>query len=36
VRPFAIAMAIGIVVGTFSSIYVAAPILLYLERRTAT
>jgi preprotein translocase subunit SecD len=33
VRPFAIAMAIGIVVGTFSSIYVAAPILLYLERR---
>ncbi len=36
VRPFAIAMAIGIVVGTFSSIYVAAPILLYLERRTGT
>ena len=36
VRPFAIAMAIGIVVGTFSSIYVAAPILLYLERRTRT
>lgn len=35
VRPFAIAMAIGIVVGTFSSIYVAAPILLYLERRVA-
>ena len=34
VRPFAIAMSIGIVVGTFSSIYVAAPILLYLERRT--
>jgi preprotein translocase SecF subunit len=33
VRPFAIAMAIGIVVGTFSSIYVAAPILLYLEGR---
>ncbi len=36
VRPFAIAMAIGIVVGTFSSIYVAAPILLYLERRAPT
>lgn len=33
VRPFAIAMAIGIVIGTFSSIYVAAPILLYLEGR---
>jgi preprotein translocase subunit SecF len=33
VRPFAIAMAIGIVVGTFSSIYVAAPMLLFLERR---
>jgi preprotein translocase SecF subunit len=30
VRPFAIAMTIGIVVGTFSSIYVAAPLLLYL------
>ncbi|HEY8154536.1 MAG TPA: protein translocase subunit SecF [Myxococcota bacterium] len=36
VRPFAYAMAIGIVVGTFSSIYVAAPILLYLERRQGT
>jgi preprotein translocase SecF subunit len=36
VRPFAIAMAIGIVIGTFSSIYVAAPILLYLEQRTQT
>jgi preprotein translocase subunit SecF len=35
VRPFAIAMAIGIVIGTFSTIYVAAPILLYLERRVA-
>jgi preprotein translocase subunit SecF len=33
VRPFAIAMAIGIVVGTYSSIYVASPILLWLERR---
>ena len=36
VRPFALAMAIGIVVGTFSSIYVASPILLYLERRTGS
>jgi preprotein translocase subunit SecF len=33
VRPFALAMAIGIVVGTYSSIYVAAPTLLWLERR---
>ncbi len=33
VRPFALAMAIGIVVGTYSSIYVAAPTLLYLEGR---
>jgi len=33
VRPFAIAMAIGIVVGTYSSIYIAAPTLLWLERR---
>jgi preprotein translocase SecF subunit len=36
VRPFAIAMTIGIVVGTFSSIYVAAPMLLYLERSRHT
>jgi preprotein translocase subunit SecF len=32
VRPFALAMVIGIVVGTYSSIYVAAPMLLGLER----
>jgi preprotein translocase SecF subunit len=30
---FALAMVIGIVVGTYSSIFVAAPILLYLEQR---
>jgi preprotein translocase SecF subunit len=30
---FALAMAIGIVVGTYSSIFVAAPILLFLEER---
>ena len=33
IRPFALAMAIGIVVGTYSSIYVAAPTLLWLEQR---
>ncbi|CAG0988221.1 Protein translocase subunit SecF [Myxococcaceae bacterium] len=33
IRPFALAMVIGIVVGTYSSIYVAAPMLLVLERR---
>ena len=32
-RPFAIAMAIGILVGTYSSIYIAAPTLLWLERQ---
>ena len=33
VRPFALAMAIGIVVGTYSSIYIASPTLLWLETR---
>jgi len=33
IRPFAIAMTIGIVVGTYSSVYIAAPILLLLESR---
>ena len=33
IRPFALIMTFGIIVGTFSSIYVAAPILLYIERR---
>ncbi|NNL65624.1 MAG: protein translocase subunit SecF [Myxococcales bacterium] len=32
IRPFAIAMTIGIVVGTYSSIYIAAPMLLVLDR----
>ena len=32
IRPFALAMTIGIVVGTYSSAFVAAPTLLYLER----
>jgi preprotein translocase subunit SecF len=33
IRPFASAMAIGIVIGTYSSVFVAAPVLLWLERR---
>ena len=33
VRPFALAMAIGIVVGTYSSVFIAAPTLLFLEQR---
>ncbi|MBW2543823.1 MAG: protein translocase subunit SecF [Deltaproteobacteria bacterium] len=33
IRPFAIAMAIGIVVGTYSSIFIASPALLFLEQR---
>jgi len=32
IRPFAIAMAIGIVVGTYSSVFIASPTLLLLER----
>jgi preprotein translocase subunit SecF len=35
VRPFALAMLIGILVGTYSSIYIASPTLLWLERRRA-
>lgn len=33
IRPFALAMVIGIVVGTYSSIFIASPVLLFLERR---
>ena len=33
IRPFTLTMMIGIVVGSYSSIFIAAPILLYLERR---
>jgi len=33
IRPFAIAMAIGIVIGTYSSVFIAAPTLLLLEQR---
>lgn len=36
IRPFAIAMAIGIVVGTYSSIFIASPTLLLLETRFGT
>lgn len=33
IRPFATAMLIGIVVGTYSSIFIASPLLLFLEKR---
>jgi preprotein translocase subunit SecF len=33
IRPFAEAMLIGVVVGTYSSIFIASPILLFLENR---
>jgi len=33
IRAFALVMAFGILVGTFSSIYVASPVLLWIERR---
>jgi preprotein translocase subunit SecF len=33
VRPFALAMFFGIMVGTYSSVFVASPTLLWLERR---
>jgi preprotein translocase subunit SecF len=33
IRPFSWIMAFGVFTGTFSSIYVAGPILLYIERR---
>jgi len=33
IRPFACVMAFGIFTGTFSSIYIAAPILLLIEKR---
>ena len=32
-RPFALAMTIGIIVGTYSSVYIASPTLLWLEKR---
>jgi preprotein translocase subunit SecF len=33
IRPFALVMAFGVFTGTFSSIYIAAPLLLAVERR---
>ena len=33
IRPFALTMILGVVVGTYSSVYIAAPTLLVLERR---
>jgi preprotein translocase subunit SecF len=33
IQPFAFAMILGVIVGTYSSIYIAAPVLLILERR---
>ena len=33
IRPFALVMSFGIIVGTFSSIFVASPILLWVDRR---
>ena len=33
VRPFALLMLFGVIVGTFSSIYIAPPVLLWIEQR---
>ena len=33
IRPFALVLIFGILVGTFSSIFVAAPVLLWIEKR---
>jgi preprotein translocase subunit SecF len=33
IRPFAMVLTFGIVIGTFSSIYVASPLLLWIERK---
>ena len=32
IRPFAFAMLVGVLVGTYSSIYIASPLLLLLEK----
>jgi hypothetical protein len=32
-RPFALVMTFAIFTGTFSSIYIAAPVLMYIEKR---
>ena len=33
IRPFAFAMILGVLVGTYSSVYIASPTLLLLEQR---
>jgi protein-export membrane protein SecD/preprotein translocase SecF subunit len=33
IKPFALVMTFGIVIGTFSSVFVAAPVLLWIRRR---
>jgi preprotein translocase subunit SecF len=33
IRPFALVMAFGVFTGTFSSIFIAAPVLLLIEQR---
>jgi preprotein translocase SecF subunit len=33
IRPFALVMSYGIIVGTLSSMFIASPILLWIERR---
>ena len=33
IKPFALVMSFGIIVGTFSSIYVASPLLMHIEQR---
>ncbi len=33
IRPFSLVMLFGVVTGTFSSIFVAAPVLLYIETK---
>jgi len=36
IKPFALVMTFGIIVGTFSSIFVASPVLLWISRRWST
>jgi len=36
IRPFALVMTFGILVGTFSSIFVASPVLLWITQRWGT
>ena len=32
-RPFSLALIIGVIIGTYSSLFVASPIMLFLEKR---